>query len=394
MGKEIICLALLCLTGLNAMAQVGINSDGTQPDNSAMLDVKTTGKGILLPRMTFEQRNSILSPVEGLMVFCTNCNPDGSGAVALFQGGKWKTIDLNCLVPGSPVPGTHIPSVTQITWHWNPVPGATGYKWNTSNDYSSATDLGNNTSTTETGLSCGTSYTRYVWAYNSCGLSTETSLSQTTLACFSCGQSFTDGRDGKVYNTVLIGSQCWMAQNLNTGTKISISLAQTNNNIIEKYCYDNSDANCDVYGGLYQWAEMVQYLNGATINSSWDPLPAGNVTGICPAGWHLPADDEWTTLVTFLGGESVAGGKMKEAGLAHWAAPNTAATNSSGFTLLPGGAGSLGSFFYITQYTFLWSATQALNGFAWYRDVYNTYGGVDRYSYGNEGGFSVRCIQN
>jgi uncharacterized protein (TIGR02145 family) len=120
-----------------------------------------------------------------------------------------------------------------------------------------------------------------------------------------------------------------MAENLNVGTKInstSDGQLQTDNEILEKYCYNNDIANCNIYGGMYEWNEAMQYdtTEGAQ--------------GICPDGWHIPTDAEWTTLTTFLGGESVAGGKMKEAGFAHWYSPNTGATNESGFTGLPGGA--------------------------------------------------------
>ena len=74
-----------------------------------------------------------------------------------------------------------------------------------------------------------------------------------------CGSSFTDSRDNTVYNTVLIGNQCWMQQNLNYGTRINGNTGQSNNSVPEKYCYSDLVSNCNVYGGLYQWGEMVQY---------------------------------------------------------------------------------------------------------------------------------------
>ena len=121
-----------------------------------------------------------------------------------------------------------------------------------------------------------------------------------------------------------------MAENLNIGTTISGATDMANNSIIEKYCNENNTANCDTYGGLYQWNEMMEY--------STTP----GVQGICPTGWHLPTDAEWTVLTSYLGGESIAGGKMKttgtiEAGTGLWYAPNNGATNSSGFSALPGG---------------------------------------------------------
>ena len=96
-----------------------------------------------------------------------------------------------------------------------------------------------------------------------------------------------------------------MAENLNVGTRINGSGSQTNNSTIEKYCYDDNEANCTTYGGLYQWDESMQYST----------MPG--VQGICPTGWHLPTDAEWTTLTTYLGGEGIAGGKKKETGTTH-----------------------------------------------------------------------------
>ncbi|MBI9039280.1 MAG: right-handed parallel beta-helix repeat-containing protein [Bacteroidales bacterium] len=105
---------------------------------------------------------------------------------------------------------------------------------------------------------------------------------------FSCGNPFTDLRNGQIYNTVQIGTQCWMAENINIGTIITGIENMSNNEIIEKYCYDNDPANCEVFGGLYQWDEMMQY---STTQST---------QGICPDDWHLPSDEEWFELENFL----------------------------------------------------------------------------------------------
>jgi|WetSurMetagenome_2_1015567.scaffolds.fasta_scaffold258224_1 uncharacterized protein (TIGR02145 family) len=236
----------------------------------------------------------------------------------------------------APIPGDNIPSTTQIIWKWNLVTDATGYKWNTVNDFSSATDIGNVTTKIESGLLSNTAYSRFVWAYGACGISTFATLTQATLL-FTCPVSITDSRDAKTYNTVIIGNQCWMEKNLNFGTRINGTQGQSNNGVSEKYCYDDLESNCDVYGGLYQWAEMVQYINGVTNSTSFSTIPIGNVQGICPSGWHIPRQNEWNTLTSFLGDWSVAGGKLKETGTLHWASPNTGATNSSGFTALPAG---------------------------------------------------------
>jgi len=137
--------------------------------------------------------------------------------------------------------------------------------------------------------------------------------------------------ESKYVNLVRIGTQIWMGENVNAGTRINSSEDQTDNNgKIEKYCYNDMDFYCETYGGLYQWREMMQY------NPS-DTGDIGTTQGICPEGWHLPTGKEWAKLIEYLGGDSIAGGKMKETGTGHWLSPNTCATNESGFTALPGG---------------------------------------------------------
>jgi uncharacterized protein (TIGR02145 family) len=210
---------------------------------------------------------------------------------------------------------------------------------------------------------------------------------------FSCGDPFMDSRDGKVYATIQIGTQCWMAENLNIGTMINGSSSQTNNGTIEKYCYNNSTANCDTYGGLYQWDEMMQYVN------------TEGTQGICPTGWHIPTDDEWKTMEMYLGMTQVQadavgwrgtdeGGKLKETGITHWSSPNTGATNSSGFTGLPGGyRHSNGTFYVLAGYAYLWSSSES-GSYAWYRYLYFNNAQVYRYFDNKSYGFSVRCVRD
>jgi uncharacterized protein (TIGR02145 family) len=197
-----------------------------------------------------------------------------------------------------------------------------------------------------------------------------------------CPPTFTDSRDGKSYTAILISTQCWMKKNLNFGMKVDGTVNMSNNETIEKYCYDNTEANCDVYGGLYQWNEMMQYST------------TEGVQGICPAGWHLPSDAEISTLETYLGGLSVAGGKLKEAGTSHWQEPNTDATNSSDFTALPGGYRDLeGGFVQLHWDGHLWSSTEDGSS-AWKRKLYFDDGISYRYGDPKEYGFSVRCIKD
>ncbi len=189
--------------------------------------------------------------------------------------------------------------------------------------------------------------------------------------------------EGQVYNTVLIGNQCWLKENLNVGLMINGTEEMTDNSVIEKYCYDDNPANCNEYGGLYQWNEMMQY--------STTP----GVQGICPAGWHIPIDDEWTILIDFLGGENVAGGKMKETGTTHWNSPNTGATNESGFTGLGGGYLSInGNFSSFGNTVFFWSSTEVIVSSAWIRPLYYSNTTASRDYTTKESGASVRCIKN
>ncbi len=204
--------------------------------------------------------------------------------------------------------------------------------------------------------------------------------------------------EGQTYNTVQIGEQCWMQQNLNIGTMvISTNTGSdhsdcSNNSIIEKYCYNNDPANCAVYGGLYDWNEMMGYTT------------TGGVQGICPSGWHIPTDAEWCALSTFLdhnadcnvwGWEShIAGGKLKEAGLTHWYSP-TGATNESGFTALPGGNRyDYGNFHNIGYYGYWWSSSEYSTSSAVYRILNYGDAHVNRVSNSKTHGFSVRCLRD
>ncbi len=179
---------------------------------------------------------------------------------------------------------------------------------------------------------------------------------------------------GQTYHTVLIGTQCWFRENLNIGTRINGSQDQTNNGIIEKYCFDDNEANCNTYGGLYQWYEMMQYVTTAGIQ------------GICPSGWHIPTDAELKTVIDLLGGGDVAGGKMKTTG--------DAATNESGFSAVPAGSRNASGVF--DYYSGWWSSTEydtIMAGSILFDDsgiVFSVLG----FSYYKNSGFSVRCLRD
>ena len=156
------------------------------------------------------------------------------------------------------------------------------------------------------------------------------------------------------------------------------------NGIIEKYCYSNIAANCSTYGGLYQWDEAMQY--------STTP----GAQGICPAGWHLPTYAEWTTLTTYLNGEPVAGGKLKESGILHWQTPNTAATNETGFTALPAaGRGAYGAFGVNGTDAGFWTSTPYYDTTsAWERYLTFSNSMAHPQYLGKVNGISIRCLKN
>ncbi|MDO9633566.1 MAG: fibrobacter succinogenes major paralogous domain-containing protein [Paludibacter sp.] len=207
---------------------------------------------------------------------------------------------------------------------------------------------------------------------------------------------FTDTRDGNHYNAVKIGNQVWMAENLKYLPSV-IGPSTYSNTIPYYYVYGydgtnvtdaKATTNYDTYGVLYNWPAA---MDGSASSSS---NPSG-VQGICPDGWHLPSDTEWTELTDYLGGASVAGDKLKETGTTHWFAPNDGATNETGFTARPGGYYSYyGVFGSIGSHTNWWSTTEYYSSRAHYRSMYYLYSGVYIHDDKKELGFSVRCVKD
>ncbi len=193
--------------------------------------------------------------------------------------------------------------------------------------------------------------------------------------------------DGNTYYTVGIGTQVWMRENLRTTkyrdgnliTNITDPTAWSSLTYGAYSWYSNDAANKPIYGALYNWY--------ATTDSR----------GLCPTSWHVPTDAEWTTLATTLGGSSVAGGKMKEPGTAHWANADPSATNESGFTALGSGYRSnSGTFTQLGVYNYIWSSTFYVNGSSSYGAYLYYYGGqlVTSQPFQNTLGNAVRCIKD
>jgi len=239
-----------------------------------------------------------------------------------------------------------------------------------------------------TNLSPNTQYYVRAYATNSVGTAYGNEISFTTLAQpWQCGDTI--DYSGQIYNTVLIGTQCWMKENLNVGVMINSSQNQTNNSQIEKYCYDDDPTNCIEYGGLYQWGEMMNYTGSSS------SIPSGR-QGICPMGWHLPSNPEITLLITQLGGEAVAGGKMKEDGYVHWDPPNLGATNESGFTAIGSGRRHNSTPFFMQLKTNcqIWSCTQDGSDLAWFINMQNNIVNTTNQHGFKTLGFTSRCLKD
>ena len=190
--------------------------------------------------------------------------------------------------------------------------------------------------------------------------------------------------EGNIYRTVTIGTQVWMAENLratrfNDGTPIRLVTddAEWSRLTTPAYCWYNNDSikYGIAYGALYNW-----YATG---------------TGkLCPAGWTVPTDADWTTLTNYLGGARIAGGKLKSIGTTQWRNPNLGATNESGFYALPAGTRyGHGAFNEVGNYTIWWTATQYDAQTAWFRSA-SSYDAIIARNYDNKvDGFSVRCVK-
>ena len=192
--------------------------------------------------------------------------------------------------------------------------------------------------------------------------------------------------EGNVYKFVKIGQQYWMAENLKT--------AHYNNG---DEIGTTSPATLDIYGQTtpkYQWAYDGDENNVETYGRLYTWYTATDSRGVCPTGWHVPADAEWIILTDFLGGELIAGGKLKETGTTHWNSPNTGATNEFGFTALPAGHRYYhGAFTTIGDNGWWWSTTEDYWASSWYRLI--NYGGtyMTRDNNYKELGLSIRCVR-
>ena len=271
----------LLITNISPRAQVGIGT--TTPAASAQLDVNSTTKGLLPPRMTTVQRDLISIPAAGLFIFNLTTN-----SLQIYNGTGWVSLTT--------------PSNTAV-----------------------------------------------------------------------------------FLPTIVIGTQQWMNKNLDVAFyRNGDPIPQVTNTTAwaalntGAWCYYNNDSTQgNKYGKLYNWFAVN------------DPR------GLAPQGWHIPSDAEWTTLETTLGGSSVAGAKMKEAGTINWVTPNTGGNNNCGFAGLPGGArDGNGTFIVVGNVGGWWSSTEFNSTFAWFRTLGTSHVRIDRPNDDKHFGFSVRCLRD
>lgn len=282
MKKILYLLFSLLFIGKAQSQSVGIGT--TTPAVSAKLDIQSTTQGLLLPRMTASQRNAILIPLPGLVVWCTNCGIQGE--MSVFNGKTWTNMI------GGPEGSGLVVTIC-------------GQTWMTKN---------------------------------------------LDVSTYRNGDPIQRVSDPNAWASLTTGAYCY---------------------------YNNDSATYAVYGKLYNWYAVN------------DPR------GLAPEGWHIATDAEWTSLSGCLGGDGVAGSKLREAGTAHWTSPNSGATNSSGFTALPGGdRNQAGSFYDISNNGNWWSKTENTVTTAWMRGLYYGNSSVYRSGYPKSYGFSVRCLRD
>ncbi len=270
---------------------------------------------------------------------------------------------------------------TGVCWSLNPNPSI----YNSIGSTTSG-NVSNNFTCNITGLTPNTYYYIRAFAQNSDGLTGYGNQQTFYTAPISStpGADLTD-IDGNTYQTIVLGNETWMQKNLNvskyrngdTIPQVQDSTTWANLTTGAWCYYQNNTVNGTIYGKLYNWYAVN------------DPR------GLAPQGWHVPLDQEWRNLTNYLGGENIAGGKMKSTGTQYWQSPNTDATNQIGFSGLPGGyRGFNGGFGDIGRGGYWWSSTELDTFRAWPRNLGYNYGGMGRSISNKAQGFSVRCIKD
>ena len=429
--KHFFALFLLFFT-VTTQAQVGIGT--TNPAGSAQLDISSTSKGLLIPRVALTGTTdavTISSPAVSLLVYNTTTNSYVTPGYYYNSGTSGSTLWVRLVnewALDTKLNKTDTASLsTRIDTKLS--------KWDTASlsnridtkltktDTASLSERINtklNSSVIDLGIRTGDIiyWDESLRKFRILAPGTEGQVlkivsgipawradATTSTTAFSpCGTTITD-IDGNSYNTVLIGSQCWTKENLrvrryNDGTAIQFdatggsggsSSTWQNLTIGAHTIYANDStttpSNLTKYGYLYNWYAAKGIYTTGNIAST-------DTLNVCPVGWHVPTDAEWTTLTSEFGGESVAGGKMKSIGTAYWDSPNTGATNESGISALPGGGRGSFGFYNVRYEAHLWSADEFSNSNAWIRTLSSNNGSVIRFTDNKSVGASIRCIRN
>ena len=359
-----------------ANAQVGVGVPAGDIHPSAELEVKSTTKGFLPPRMTNAERNSIATPATGLLIYQTDAVANNPAGLYFYDGISWKN--------GIGAQGEVGPK------------GDKGDK----GEQGAAGSMPSGTTKGEMKYWDGTKWSSLLPVTNGqiltyCeGLPTWTFNGKCPNPTSGFGPNIAD-EDGNSYKTVYIGTQKWMAENLRTtkyndGTMIPLVIDPTKwaENFNKKstlpmmswYNNDKDNSIATKYGALYNWYAITPLYN--------------EDKNVCPTGWHLPSDDEWTVLLDFIAGD---GGKLKKEGITEWLSPNRFATNTSGFSALPAGfRDEAGNYVQIATNGKWWSSLQheIFTSNAWYRDLNNGNGALFRGFYDKSAGLSVRCVED
>ena len=371
----------------------------TDPTGGGNYNIVGTTQLISVPyAMHSNTSNNLNTPTPGLpgqvLTVAKDGNPIWVSTLPTVVTTNFSNVTSNSAVSGGNVLSDGGSSVTARGIVWSTIPNPTV-------SLSTITNNGNGLgifSSTLNGLVSKSTYYARAYATNSVGTGYGNEISFTTsditnvmgIPC--AGTPTVKDIDGNSYNTVQIGTQCWTKENLRVskyrdGSIIPLdeSGGTTGNSSAQiwsirsmgaRTVFGHNPANLALLGYLYNWYAIS------------DPK------GLCPSAWHVPSDAEWTTLTTFLGGESVAGGKMKSISTTYWNLSNVAPTNESGFSTLPGGYRvNDGSFNNINLNAFFWSATELDKNDAWHR--YLNYNDNVFVNYFNKSfGASVRCLRD
>jgi len=371
----------------------------TDPTGGVNYTIVGTTQLISVPyAMHSNTSNNLNTPTPGLpgqvLTVAKDGNPIWVSTLPTVVTTNYSNVSSNTALSGGNVISDGGSPVTSRGIVWSTIPNPTV-------SLSTITNNGNGLgifSSTLSGLVFKTTYFARAYATNSIGTGYGNEISFTTfdianvmgIPC--AGTPTVKDIDGNIYNTVQIGTQCWIKENLSvskyrdgsiipldaSGGTTGNSSGQTwsNRTTGARTVFGHSPTHLATLGYLYNWYVIS------------DPK------GLCPSGWHVPSDAEWTTLTTFLGGENVAGGKMKSISTTFWNLSNVAPTNESGFSTLPGGYRvNDGSFNNINLNAFFWSATELDKNVAWHR--YMNYDNNVYVNYFNKSfGASVRCLRD